>query len=99
MTGCPDRPSAEVSDAHPDGECTRAQARCTGCGLPAPIAIKYGGLMADCSLCRYGWGVHHDPVSCWQHTRTEEGLIARISEVAPLLVAARAVLDEIVDTL
>ncbi|MFF4389933.1 hypothetical protein ACFY0G_24615 [Streptomyces sp. NPDC001552] len=54
--------------------------------------------MADCRPCRYGWGVHHDPVSCWQPTRTEEGLIARIREVAPLLVAARAVLDGIVAT-
>lgn len=99
MTGRPDRPEAEVSDAHFDGECTRAHAPCTGCGLPAPVAIRYGGPMAHCRPCRYGWSVHHDPVSCWQRTRTEEALIARVREVAPLLVSARAVLDAVVGDL
>ncbi|MGW6571165.1 hypothetical protein ACWGAN_03195 [Streptomyces sp. NPDC054945] len=55
--------------------------------------------MADCRPCRYGWSVHHDPVCCWQRTRTEESLIARIREVAPLLVSARAVLEDIVRSL
>ncbi|WP_406085047.1 hypothetical protein [Streptomyces virginiae] len=64
--------------------------------MPAPIAIKYGGPMAHCRFCHYAWSVHHDPVSCWQRIRTEEGLIARIHEVAPLLVSARAVLDVVV---
>ncbi|PWK68048.1 hypothetical protein BCL76_108366 [Streptomyces sp. CG 926] len=93
MTG---RPEVEEAHAHPGGACARAHVPCAGCGLPAPIAIKYGGPMADCRPCRYGWSVHHDPVRCRQRTRTDEALIARIREVAPLLVSARAVLDGIV---
>ncbi|WP_030764388.1 MULTISPECIES: hypothetical protein [unclassified Streptomyces] len=96
MTG---RPEVEEAHAHPDGECARAHVPCAGCGLPASIGIKYGGPMADCRLCHYAWSVHHDPVRCWQRTRTEESLIARIREVAPLLVSARVVLDDIVGSL
>ncbi|MER7827033.1 hypothetical protein ABTX85_31240 [Streptomyces sp. NPDC096097] len=96
MTGGPE---VEEAHAHPGGECARAHVLCAGCGLPAPIAIKYGGPMADCRPCRHGWRVHHDPVRCWQRTRTEEALITRIREVAPLLVFARAVLDDIVGSL
>lgn len=99
MTGCPDRPAVEASYVHPDKECTTAHAPCAGCGRAAPVAIRYGGPMADCRPCRYGWSVHHDPVSCWQRTRTEEGLIARIREAAPVLGAARAVLDAVVGDL
>ncbi|MFD4912047.1 hypothetical protein ACFWNR_02310 [Streptomyces virginiae] len=55
--------------------------------------------MAHCRPCRYGWTVDHDPGSCWQRTRTEEALIARVREVAPLLVSARAVLDAVVGDL
>ncbi|MCX4805697.1 hypothetical protein OG594_29460 [Streptomyces sp. NBC_01214] len=80
---------------HPDGACARAHVRCSGCGLPAPVVTLYGGPMADCRHCHYAWGVHHDPVICWRRTATDEGLIARIREAAPLLVAARALLDEI----
>ncbi|MFG2971659.1 hypothetical protein ACGFYY_01480 [Streptomyces sp. NPDC048331] len=96
MTGGPE---VEEAHAHPGGECARAHVLRAGCGLPAPITIEYGGPMADCRSCRYGWSVHHDPTSCWQPTRTEEGLIARIREAAPLLVSARAMLDAVVGRL
>ncbi|MEU9080776.1 hypothetical protein [Streptomyces sp. NPDC048357] len=84
---------------HPDGECARTRVRCSGCGLPVPIVTMYGGPMADCRLCHYAWGVHHDPLRCWRPTGTEESqeiLVARIREVTPLLMAARALLDDIV---
>ncbi|MFB6821563.1 hypothetical protein ACFCXA_08230 [Streptomyces virginiae] len=55
--------------------------------------------MAHWRSCHSAWSVHHDPVSCWRRTRTEEALIARIREVAPLLVFARAVLDAVVGDL
>ncbi|RKT05304.1 hypothetical protein BX286_3299 [Streptomyces sp. 3211.6] len=32
-------------------------AECPGCWLPSPIRFKYGGPMADCRLCGYGWAV------------------------------------------
>ncbi|MFD0357347.1 hypothetical protein ACFVHW_26940 [Streptomyces sp. NPDC127110] len=30
---------------------------CPGCGVPSPVAFKYGGPMADCRPCGYGWAV------------------------------------------
>ncbi|MGE7387491.1 hypothetical protein ACQKM2_18610 [Streptomyces sp. NPDC004126] len=39
---------------HPDGTRTTD---CPGCGLPSPVTFKYGGPMADCRLCGYGWAV------------------------------------------
>ncbi|MFG2989979.1 hypothetical protein ACGFZK_11930 [Streptomyces sp. NPDC048257] len=80
---------------HADGACARARVRCSGCGLPVPIVTMYGGPMADCRLCHYAWGVHHDPVGCWRSTSAEESLVARIREVTPLLMAARALLDDL----
>ncbi|MGW7332279.1 hypothetical protein ACWGIU_27520 [Streptomyces sp. NPDC054840] len=81
---------------HPKGACTpAAYLRCSGCGLPAPVVTRYGGPMAECRRCHYAWSVHHDPVACWRRTATEEDLTARIREAVPLLVAARALLDEI----
>ncbi|MER6252437.1 hypothetical protein ABT224_13865 [Streptomyces sp. NPDC001584] len=80
---------------HSLGACAGAYVRCSGCGLPAPVVARYGGPMADCRHCHYAWGVHHDPVGCWRRTATEVDLTARIREAAPLLVAARALLDEI----
>lgn len=44
--------------AHPDETRTTD---CPGCGLPSPITFKYGGPMADCRLCGYGWAVDHAP--------------------------------------
>ncbi|MFJ7592148.1 hypothetical protein ACIQZO_33255 [Streptomyces sp. NPDC097617] len=99
MTGLPERLTAVVSEEHPHGVCTRANVRCSGCGLPVPIATMYGGPMGDCRRCHYAWGVHHDPVSCWRPSSMEESLIARVREVTPRLVAARALLDDIVGSL
>ncbi|MFJ4860068.1 MULTISPECIES: hypothetical protein [unclassified Streptomyces] len=51
--------------------------------------------MADCRRCHYAWGVDHDPVGCWRRNAADEDLAARIREAAPLLLAARALLDGI----
>ncbi|WP_030386010.1 hypothetical protein [Streptomyces sp. NRRL S-241] len=81
---------------HPEGACARAvYLRCSGCGLPAPVVTRYGGPMADCRRCHYAWGVHHDPVGCRRRNAEDEDLAARIREAAPLLLAARALLDGI----
>ncbi|MCX4691051.1 hypothetical protein [Streptomyces sp. NBC_01408] len=94
----------EASDAHRDGACTQTRMRCDGCGQLAPIEIMYGGPMADCRLCYFAWSVHHDPQLCWLRSNhfdgdAEEALVSRVLELTPLLIAARAVLDDIADTL
>ncbi|MEU6758618.1 hypothetical protein [Streptomyces sp. NPDC046685] len=95
----------EASEAHPDGACTQGHTRCAGCGLLAPIAVKYGGPMAYCRLCYSGWAVHHDPIQCWRRSSffdgwaSEELAAARVLDLVSLLQAARDRLGEIVDTL
>ncbi|GAA0324387.1 hypothetical protein GCM10010302_74410 [Streptomyces polychromogenes] len=37
-----------------------AHAECPGCTLPSPITFRYGGPMADCRLCGYGWAVEEE---------------------------------------
>ncbi|MBT2468509.1 hypothetical protein J7E97_11620 [Streptomyces sp. ISL-66] len=97
--------AVETSEAHPEGVCTLAYMRCAGCGLLAPIAVKYGGPMADCRLCGSAWTVHHDPLQCWRRSRFldcgpgEEALADRLAQMAPLLLAARVKLGDIADTL
>ncbi|MEU6863692.1 hypothetical protein ABZ924_10515 [Streptomyces sp. NPDC046876] len=96
MANGPDGPEVEVSAAHPGGICSRAHVPCGGCGLPAPIAVRYGGPMADCRLCCYAWAVRHDPSRCWQPSGGYEPLTAAVVErLAPVLLAARARLDGI----
>lgn len=94
----------EASEAHPDGEGMRAHMLCRTCGQLAPIAIMYGGPMADCRLCCFAWSVHHDPELCWLSTNrfdadAEDALAASVIDLAPSLFAARAILGEIADTL
>ncbi|WP_405712426.1 hypothetical protein OG264_25875 [Streptomyces xanthophaeus] len=78
--------------------------RCQACGQLAPIAMKYGGTMADCQLCCFAWAVHHDPELCWLRSNFFDGpdeeaaLAARVRELAPLLMAARGVLGDLADT-
>lgn len=88
------------SAAHPDGDCARVHIPCVSCGQLAPIAVRYGAPMAYCGLCGYGWAVHHDPWMCWlrsnYHDRSLGGETAPADEVsglAPLLIAARALLE------
>jgi hypothetical protein len=103
-----DRLTLEVmtSDAHPDGECARVHMPCAGCGQLAPIAKKYGNPMADCRLCCYAWAVHHDPWMCWLRSSYfdsrpggETALADQVSGLTPLLLAARALLDDVIDPL
>ncbi|MEV6957178.1 hypothetical protein [Streptomyces sp. NPDC051183] len=54
------------SDRHPGGVCTQESIRCYDCRMPAPIAFRFGGPMADCRPCGYAWAVRHDPAHCWQ---------------------------------
>jgi hypothetical protein len=79
-----------------EGVCARAHVRCGGCGRPAPIAVRYGGPMADCRVCCFAWAVRHDPERCWVDDlvgeETEADLAARVHELTPLLVATRALL-------
>lgn len=94
----------EASEAHPGGECTRAHMPCRTCGQLAPIAVMYGGPMADCRVCYFAWSVHHDPELCWLRSNhydgdAEDTLAASLLDLAPRLMAARAILGEIADTL
>ncbi|RSS51100.1 hypothetical protein EF912_21130 [Streptomyces sp. WAC07061] len=34
-----------------------AASDCPGCGVRSPLTFRYGGPMADCRLCGYGWAV------------------------------------------
>ncbi|MFG3000863.1 hypothetical protein [Streptomyces sp. NPDC048340] len=54
------------SDRHPGGVCAQESMRCSDCRMPAPIAFRFGGPMADCRVCGYAWAVRHDPEYCWQ---------------------------------
>ncbi len=56
----------EQSGAHPNGSCTREDLLCRACRLPALIATRYGGPMAHCGMCGFGWAVDHHPERCWQ---------------------------------
>ncbi|MEV7542160.1 hypothetical protein [Streptomyces sp. NPDC089915] len=93
----------EASDAHPEGECARTHMLCRTCWKPAPIAIMYGGPMANCRVCCFAWAVHHDPELCWARSYPSDGdeediLAGRVRALVPRLIAARAALGEIADT-
>ncbi|MFF7610760.1 hypothetical protein [Streptomyces lavendulae] len=62
--------------------------------------------MADCRLCCYAWTVHHDPWMCWLRSNFfdsrpggEVALADEVSGLTPLLIAARALLEDLADTL
>ncbi|MCX4696888.1 hypothetical protein [Streptomyces sp. NBC_01408] len=57
----------KTSPAHPDGACDREHMTCHGCRMPARVATRFGGPMADCRACCFAWAVEHDPVRCWQN--------------------------------
>lgn len=57
------------SPAHPGGVCRRTTLPCPSCHGVAPLVQRYGTTMVHCPRCRFGWGLQHDPVRCWERIR------------------------------